>query len=143
MRIVTLVFLSVVVAVIGVGKSGFLSKYTLATSQAQDAKTQTTTGTKDKFFKLTLHTPEGTKEIECKEDQYILDAAEEAGVDMPYSCRAGSCSSCAAKLIKGSIDNSEQSYLDDSKKEQGYFLTCVGYPTADCVLETHQEEKMK
>jgi ferredoxin len=96
-----------------------------------------------KFFKLTLHTPEGNKEIDCREDQYILDAAEEAGIDVPYSCRAGSCSSCAGKLLKGEIDNSEQSYLDESKREQGYILTCVGYPKADCVIETHQEDKMK
>ena len=46
-------------------------------------------------FSITLKTTDGDKTISCEDDQYVLDAAEEAGVDLPYSCRAGACSSCA------------------------------------------------
>ncbi|PQQ10317.1 ferredoxin [Prunus yedoensis var. nudiflora] len=52
-------------------------------------------------FKVKLLTPEGPQEFECPDDVYILDAAEEAGIDLPYSCRAGSCSSCAGKVVEG------------------------------------------
>lgn len=59
-------------------------------------------------FTITLDTPDGEKKIECDEDTYILDAADEAGLDLPYSCRSGSCGSCAAKLAGGDISQVDQ-----------------------------------
>lgn len=80
--------------------------------------------------------------ITIPEDEYILDIAEESDVPIPSACRQGDCSTCIARLISGTVDQSEQKFLNSTEIDQGYTVTCVAYPRSDCVLETHQEQML-
>lgn len=95
-----------------------------------------------KVYKVTLIDEGVEKVIDCPDNVYILDAAEEAEIQLPYSCRAGSCSTCLGLVKSGKIDQKDQSFLDETQMANGFALTCVSYPLSDVTILTHQESNL-
>lgn len=73
----------------------------------------------------------------------ILEDAEDCGHDLPYSCRAGACSSCVALQTSGTpISQAENAFLDDDQIGDGFALLCVGYATSNSAILTHVENEL-
>jgi len=58
------------------------------------------------------------------DDETVLDAAARAGIELPFSCRAGVCSTCRTKVIRGEVAMAQNYALEDWELEQGYVLAC-------------------
>ena len=79
--------------------------------------------------------------IEVDAEEYILDAAKRQGVEIPYSCCAGACVTCSAKLLEGKVYQ-DTTFLKPQEIEAGFLLTCKSYPQSDCIILTHQEDAL-
>lgn len=98
---------------------------------------------KDQVFKVTLINLQGLQvTIDVPGDEYILDAAEQQNTEIPSVCRAGACVVCTGKVINGSVDQSDHSFLRDKELQASFVLTCRAYATSDCTILTHQKEKL-
>ncbi|KMZ61654.1 Ferredoxin [Zostera marina] len=92
-------------------------------------------------YKVSIEHEGETKVFDVEEDESILEKALEEGLDVPCDCMLGVCMTCPAKLISGSVDQS-QGMLSDDVIEKGYTLLCVSNPVSDCVIRTIPEEEL-
>lgn len=81
-----------------------------------------------------------THTIEVASDQTVLQAAEAAGLELPSSCNAGVCTTCAAQILEGTVDQSEGIGVSAEVQAEGYTLLCVSYPRSNLKIETEKEE---
>jgi len=77
--------------------------------------------------------------LEMDDDKTILELALENDVDAPYSCQGGICSTCLAKLNKGSVKMDNNQILTDDEVEDGYILSCQARPTSGEVVINFDE----
>ena len=73
----------------------------------------------------------------------LLDELRAQGVDLPYGCKYGGCITCAAKLIKGEIDQRAQVALNNRQINNGYVILCVARAKSDCTFEIGVESHDK
>jgi len=74
-----------------------------------------------------------------KGKESILEAGLKAGVELPYSCKGGVCSTCRAKLTAGEVDMDVNFALEDYEVARGFVLTCQSYPVTDKVTVDYDQ----
>lgn len=89
--------------------------------------------TEDQPVTVLMHGEE--HDVVVKPGLTILEAAQDAGVDMPFSCTVGGCASCRVKLKSGKVSLGEPNCLDPDEKADGYILACVSKPLGPCTVE--------
>ena len=80
--------------------------------------------------------------VQVPEDRYILHSAENQGVELPFSCRNGACTTCAVRVISGQVYQPEAMGLSLELQKQGYALLCVSYACSDLFVETQDEDEV-
>lgn len=86
---------------------------------------------------------EGTPHtLTVSEDQNILAAALEQGIELPYSCNAGVCTTCAAVIREGTVEQPDSMGINAELQAKGYVLLCSAYPRSDLKIEAGKEEEV-
>ncbi|NJK41941.1 MAG: 2Fe-2S iron-sulfur cluster binding domain-containing protein [Acaryochloridaceae cyanobacterium SU_2_1] len=91
-------------------------------------------------YTVEIHHQDAVHTISAPEDITILQAAQEAGIDLPSSCCAGVCTTCASLIHEGEVEQSDAMGLSPDLLTQGYVLLCVAYPRSDLKIESNKEE---
>lgn len=97
-----------------------------------------------RLYKIRIHDRQRNTyhTIEVPDDRYILHSAENQGVELPFSCRNGACTTCAVRVISGDIYQPEAMGLSLELQKQGYALLCVSYARSDLEVETQDEDEV-
>ncbi|MEC4984834.1 MAG: 2Fe-2S iron-sulfur cluster binding domain-containing protein [Oscillatoria sp. PMC 1068.18] len=93
-------------------------------------------------YTVEIHHKGETHSIQVEETEKILQAAVDAGIDLPSSCHAGVCTTCAAKILAGEVEQSDAMGVSPELQEEGYVLLCVAHPRSDLKIESEKEEEI-
>lgn len=88
---------------------------------------------------LTVMIDGKSHEMAMRSDQHVLDVALSAGLDLPYSCKAGVCCTCRAKVLEGSVSMDKNFTLEEDEMAQGFVLSCQARPTTDKLVVSYDE----
>ncbi|MFB9078120.1 2Fe-2S iron-sulfur cluster-binding protein [Flavobacterium procerum] len=111
-------------------------KFELFTASSQENEIK---GSQEGHTKITVLVDDEETTFEMSKKQTILDAALKQGVDAPYSCQGGICSSCLGRVTTGSAEMTKNSILTDSEIAEGLILTCQAHPTSDTIYVDYDD----
>ena len=94
-------------------------------------------------FNITLVTRGTETTFPCRASEFILQAALDHGLDLPYSCLQGWCVTCAGRLLSGKVDQSASFRFYEKDAEEKFVLLCTARPLSDVRIETHQKAAMR
>jgi len=93
----------------------------------------------DHFQIFTVKVEPADLQYDVEGDLTLLEAAELSRIELPSSCRNGTCRTCLCRLVSGNVNYTvEWPGLSAEEKAEGYVLPCVARPTSDVVLEQTQ-----
>jgi ferredoxin len=76
--------------------------------------------------------------VQRVENETLLESARRAGLSPPFSCEAGNCGTCMAKLVEGKATMRVNDALDEDEVAEGYILTCQGVPDTESVTVEYE-----
>ena len=94
-------------------------------------------------YPVTFLTDTGEVQVEVAEDQYLFDAAAEAGLELPSMCLQGWCTTCAGRVLEGQVDQSEARRIFPQDEQAGFVLLCSAFPRSPLRILTDQKEQMR
>jgi len=111
-------------------------KFELFTSSSQELEIKTSL---EGHTKITVLVDDDEVSFEMSQKQTILDAALKQGIDAPYSCQGGICSSCLARVTSGTAEMTKNSILTDKEIASGLILTCQAHPTSESIYVDYDD----
>jgi ring-1,2-phenylacetyl-CoA epoxidase subunit PaaE len=133
-------------AQLGVGKNHIFKEFFAAPLQTPESKPAVAVSShgvvSDKPLKeadLVITIDRQQYEIKFENEDSLLEAALDKGLDPPYACQIGACCTCRAKVLEGEVMMVERESLSDSEIAEGYILTCQAKPLTSKVVYTYDE----
>ncbi|MDC7995022.1 ferredoxin--NADP reductase [Altibacter sp. HG106] len=110
-------------------------RFELFTTSEEGALTETHDGS----TQVTLTLDDVTETFRMEQENSVLQAAIDAGMDPPYSCQGGICSTCIARITEGKVEMRKNQILTDDELAEGYILTCQSHPTTPTITVDYDD----
>ena len=94
-------------------------------------------------YQVTFITNDREVRTDVRDDEYLLDAAAAAGLELPFMCLQGWCTTCAGRVLDGQVDQSEALRIYPQDQAAGFVLLCSAFARSNLRILTHQKEELR